>query len=203
MSLYLWSIPYQLLNVCTNLYETWYVCRGTWAHLNGVLHKSLWSVCVSLCVPPIVARQRLGKNVTAATTTYATIKELLNESCTRSVSYQRVYAISSSQYFLFAHICFELYSLVWTMGYGLDDRGIGVRLPTRARVFVYSTPPRPAPEPTERPVQSVPGLSSGVKQRRREAAQSHSYTSTVKENKCRIILMGSHFVISLSISTQM
>jgi hypothetical protein len=30
--------------------------------------------------PPIVARQRLGKNVTAATNTYGTIKKLLDES---------------------------------------------------------------------------------------------------------------------------
>jgi hypothetical protein len=36
---------------CLNsLYETWYVCRDTWAHLNGVLHKSLPPVCVSVCV---------------------------------------------------------------------------------------------------------------------------------------------------------
>jgi hypothetical protein len=34
----------------TNLYETWYLYHGTWAHLNGVLHKSLPSVCI--CIPP-------------------------------------------------------------------------------------------------------------------------------------------------------
>jgi hypothetical protein len=27
-----------------------YIYHGTWAHLNGVLHKSLWSVFVSACV---------------------------------------------------------------------------------------------------------------------------------------------------------
>jgi hypothetical protein len=54
---------YHLLNALTNLYETWYVYHGTWAHLNGILHKSLPLVCVSLCVSPIVARQRLGKSV--------------------------------------------------------------------------------------------------------------------------------------------
>jgi hypothetical protein len=43
---------YQLLNGWTNLYETWYVYHGTWVHLNGVLHKSLPSVCVSICVFP-------------------------------------------------------------------------------------------------------------------------------------------------------
>jgi hypothetical protein len=75
--------PYKLLNAWTNLYETWYVCHGTWAHLSGVLHKSLPSVCVSLCVsvllllgkgsvkciPPFVARQLLGKHVPAAKST--------------------------------------------------------------------------------------------------------------------------------------
>jgi hypothetical protein len=69
------------LNAWTNLYETWYVCHGTWAHLNGVLHKSAPSVCVSVCVSllslrgkgsvkcitPFVARLRLGKHVPAAT----------------------------------------------------------------------------------------------------------------------------------------
>jgi pyruvate-formate lyase len=61
--------------------------------LNGVLHTSLPSVCVSVCLyvyPPIVARQRLCKNVTAATITHATIKELLDASFfVGSVSYQR------------------------------------------------------------------------------------------------------------------
>jgi transcriptional regulator of met regulon len=33
------------------------------------------SVCVCLCIPPIVARQRFGRNVTAVT--HATIEELL------------------------------------------------------------------------------------------------------------------------------
>jgi hypothetical protein len=33
-------------------------------------------VCVCLCVSPIVARQRLGRNVTAVTNTHATIEEL-------------------------------------------------------------------------------------------------------------------------------
>jgi hypothetical protein len=41
-------LPYQLLNASTNLYETWHVYHGTWAHFNGVLHKSLPSVCVSI-----------------------------------------------------------------------------------------------------------------------------------------------------------
>jgi hypothetical protein len=72
--------PYQLLNSWTNLDETWYVCHGTYTHLNGVLHKSLPSVCVSVCVslvgtrsinciPHSVARQRLREDVPAATNT--------------------------------------------------------------------------------------------------------------------------------------
>jgi hypothetical protein len=73
--------PYQLLNASTNLYETWYAYHGTWAHFNGVLRKSLPSVCVSVCVSliplsdkgsvkyilPFFARQRLSKHVPAAT----------------------------------------------------------------------------------------------------------------------------------------
>jgi hypothetical protein len=44
----------------------------------------------SVCVSPTVARQRLGKNVTAATNTHATIEELLDASFSmQSVSYQR------------------------------------------------------------------------------------------------------------------
>jgi hypothetical protein len=38
--------------------ETWYVYHATWAHLNGVLHESLWSVCVSVCVAILLV---LGK----------------------------------------------------------------------------------------------------------------------------------------------
>jgi hypothetical protein len=72
------------LNAVTNLYKTWYVYRGTWVHLNGVLHKSLPSVCVSVCVSYLLllnkgsvkgivaflARQRFGKHIPAATNTH-------------------------------------------------------------------------------------------------------------------------------------
>jgi hypothetical protein len=76
--------PNKHLNAWTSLYETWYAYHGTWALLNGVFHKFFPSVCVSL----IVARQRLGKNVTAATNTLTTIEELLEASSSvRSVSY--------------------------------------------------------------------------------------------------------------------
>jgi hypothetical protein len=59
------------------------VYLGTWAHHNGVLHKSLPSFCVSAyvsllsllgkgsvkCSPPFVAKQRPSKHVLAATNT--------------------------------------------------------------------------------------------------------------------------------------
>jgi hypothetical protein len=43
--------PPQLLNAWTRLYETWYVHHGTWAHINGVIHKSLPSACLCMCIP--------------------------------------------------------------------------------------------------------------------------------------------------------
>jgi hypothetical protein len=63
----------------------------TWTHLNGVLHKSLPLVCVSVCVsfPSLlgkdsikcnshfIVKQRFGKHVTAATNN-VTIEELLD-----------------------------------------------------------------------------------------------------------------------------
>jgi hypothetical protein len=71
---------YQLLNVWTNPYETWYVYHATWAHINGVLHKSLSWVCMSVCLslPPLLGsgsvktfpQQRI----------YATVEELLDAS---------------------------------------------------------------------------------------------------------------------------
>jgi hypothetical protein len=47
---------HQFLNAWANLYEIWYVYHGTWAHLNCILHKSLTSVCTSVCVYPIVEK---------------------------------------------------------------------------------------------------------------------------------------------------
>jgi hypothetical protein len=63
---------------CLNqsLWKFFYVHHGTWAHLNGVLHKPLPLVCASIYVYlPITAGQQLGKNVTTATNTHATIKK--------------------------------------------------------------------------------------------------------------------------------
>jgi hypothetical protein len=42
------------------------------------IYNSLPSVCFCIYIPPIVVRQRLGKNVTAATNTHATMEELLD-----------------------------------------------------------------------------------------------------------------------------
>jgi hypothetical protein len=50
MSVCLWIPSYQLLNAWTSLYETSYAYHGIWAHLNGVLYKSVPSVCVPVCV---------------------------------------------------------------------------------------------------------------------------------------------------------
>jgi hypothetical protein len=36
----------------SSLYQTWYVYHATWAHLNGVHHKSLAiNLCVCICIP--------------------------------------------------------------------------------------------------------------------------------------------------------
>jgi hypothetical protein len=78
------------LNAWTNLYETLCVHHGTWAHLNSLLHKSLSLVCVPVSVSPIVARQRLGNYVPAATNTRGTTEESLDAWFSmRSMSYQR------------------------------------------------------------------------------------------------------------------
>jgi hypothetical protein len=54
-----------------------------------------------MCIPHIVARQRLGKNLTVAMNTHATIEELLDASFSmRSVSCEEKVAISPSHNFL-------------------------------------------------------------------------------------------------------
>jgi hypothetical protein len=55
-------------------------------------------------------------------------------------------------------------------GYGLDGRGVGVRVTVGSRIF--STSSRPALRPTQPPIQWVPAvLSPGVKRQGREADQ--------------------------------
>jgi hypothetical protein len=87
VSVYTPPNPHQILNASTNIYETFYVrvCYMS-AHLNRVLHKSLPSFRLSVCLALVFARQRLGKNITTATNRHATI-EFLNALCSiRSVS---------------------------------------------------------------------------------------------------------------------
>jgi hypothetical protein len=81
---------------------------GTRAHLKEVLHKSLPSVCVATCVCHIiVAKQRLGKHVTAATNKHSTIKKFRNASLSmQSVSYQRKIG-----YYFFPKLLVSLLSL--------------------------------------------------------------------------------------------
>jgi hypothetical protein len=50
LSVCLCITPHQLLKAWTSLHETWYAYHGAWTYLNGTLHKSLSSVCVSVCV---------------------------------------------------------------------------------------------------------------------------------------------------------
>jgi hypothetical protein len=70
---------YQHLNGWTNFYETLHVYHGTLTHVNGVRRLTNRYVC--LCVySTIVAKQRLGKNVTTAKNGREKIKELVNES---------------------------------------------------------------------------------------------------------------------------
>jgi hypothetical protein len=80
LSVCLHIAPINLLNNSTTLYETWYVYHGTRAHLDGVLHKFFPSFCVSVYESPIVARQRLGKNIATATNTHAAIEEVFKTS---------------------------------------------------------------------------------------------------------------------------
>jgi hypothetical protein len=66
----------------TSLYETWYVHHGTWAHLNGVLHKSLSSVCVSECVSPTLLLGNGSVDTFPWQQIHAKIEELLEASFT-------------------------------------------------------------------------------------------------------------------------
>jgi hypothetical protein len=40
------------LNSWNTVYETWSIYYSTWAHLNGVFHKSLATACMAyMCIP--------------------------------------------------------------------------------------------------------------------------------------------------------
>jgi hypothetical protein len=86
------------------------VYHGTWAHLNGVLHKSFSSVCVSVCVSLLSLQGNgsvkcippFGASIGSVDTfprqrIHTTIEELLDASFSmRSVSYQRRVCMSVS-----------------------------------------------------------------------------------------------------------
>jgi hypothetical protein len=42
--------------------------------------RSPCCLCAHMCIPPVIARQRLDKHVSAATSTHAAIEELLDPS---------------------------------------------------------------------------------------------------------------------------
>jgi hypothetical protein len=74
---YLWNL------VCT-------VYHGNWAHLNGILHKSLPSVCVSICISLLSLLCNSSVNTFPQQQIHATIGELLDASFSMwSVSYER------------------------------------------------------------------------------------------------------------------
>jgi hypothetical protein len=77
------------LNSWTSLNETWYVYHGTWSHLNGVLHKSLPSVC--LYVYPLISLLGNGSvNRFPRQQIHATVEAVLYASVSvLSVSYRR------------------------------------------------------------------------------------------------------------------
>jgi hypothetical protein len=67
----------------------------------------------------------------------------------------------------------------WTIhaiGYGLDDREVGVRVPVGSKNFLFSTSSRQALESTQPPIQLAPG----VKRPGREAGHSPPFSEQVK-----------------------
>jgi hypothetical protein len=66
--------------------------------------------------------------------------------------------------------------------YGVDNRGVGVRVPVGSNIFLFSTSSRPVPGPTQPHIQWVPGaLSPGVKRPEREADNSPPSSAEVKK----------------------
>jgi hypothetical protein len=82
-------IPHQLLNGWTILYEAWHVYHGTWAHLNCVLHKSLPSVCDSMCILLSLLGNGSVKTLSRQRIHMQQQKNCCASFSMRSVSYQR------------------------------------------------------------------------------------------------------------------
>jgi hypothetical protein len=83
-----WTLEPIFMKLC-------YVYHVIWANLNGVLHKSLSSISVSVCVSPrIVARQWLGRHVPVVTNTSKNGKLLGASFSVQYVSYQRIVSAS-------------------------------------------------------------------------------------------------------------
>jgi hypothetical protein len=71
---------------------------------------------------------------------------------------------------------------LYVFGYGLDDRGVGVRVPSMVKNFHVSISSRPVLGSTHLPIQWVQGaLSPGVKRQGREADNSPPRSAEVKK----------------------
>jgi hypothetical protein len=64
-------------------------------------------------------------------------------------------------------------------GYGLDDQGVGVRVPVESRMFFMSS--RPALVSTQTPIQWVPVFSPEVKRPGREVDLSSPTSAEIKK----------------------
>jgi hypothetical protein len=58
--------------------------NGSWVHLNYALYKSLQLICVSICICPVVAKQRLSKNPYVVVNATARQKRYWGNEYTRS-----------------------------------------------------------------------------------------------------------------------
>jgi hypothetical protein len=82
-------------------------------------------------------------------------------------------------YFLYLYV---LFCFLLPTGYGLDVRGVGVRVPVWSRIFSSSCRPDCPLGSTHPPIKWVPGtLSPGVKRRGRETDHSPPTSAEVKK----------------------
>jgi hypothetical protein len=75
------------------------------------------------------------------------------------------------------------YAVGIAIGYGMDHRGVGVRVPVRSKNSLFSTSYTPAVGPSQPPIQWVPGVwfLPGIKRQGREA--DHSPPACVEVKK--------------------